>query len=247
MLFTSSTSSLINTSLITSSVLFKIMLVLLSGSAGGILTGFLIKKLDNLVKLCNSAVANILVAIISIVFLGLTFNMYFILGALLIFVSSVAYGYFMIDSSKPKYPASFPNSSIGKLLTKKNILMSMLTLCSVFIVGAVFLSKVPRRNPLSIRCQNGTAHDEAYEAAKSLDKICKDFKLEDAAPNVFHGVVIGGTFKYHHYVSLKSVFKNIKPTAIFIHGGPFDLKNECKFIKKIVFYLNFFSISKGAS
>jgi hypothetical protein len=43
-------------------------------------------------------------------------------------------------------------------------------------------------------------------------------------PNVLHSVVIGGSFKFHHYMSLKSIHDRIKPEKIYIHGYnfPFD-------------------------
>lgn len=91
---------LCNLALFTAPVVSKIILIVVSGTSGGILTGLLLKKIDNIAKLINGAVSNILVAVISILFLGLAYNRYFILGALLIILSSFAYGYFKMDKEE---------------------------------------------------------------------------------------------------------------------------------------------------
>lgn len=40
-------------------------------------------------------------------------------------------------------------------------------------------------------------------------------------PKILHSVVIGGSFSFHHYMSLKSIHDRVKPERIFLHGYDF--------------------------
>jgi hypothetical protein len=43
-------------------------------------------------------------------------------------------------------------------------------------------------------------------------------------PKVVHLVMLGGSFKFHHYISVRSIYQVIQPDALFIHGYAFPIE-----------------------
>lgn len=76
-------------------------------------------------------------------------------------------------------------------------------------------------------------HDVANKTSmQTSESVVEDIKLECTGmskyimrkckiPKVLHSVVTGGSFKFHHYMSLKSISERIRPDMIFLHGYDF--------------------------
>ena len=73
-----------------------------------------------------------------------------------------------------------------------------------------------------------TKFQTAQSVLEDIESECKGMSKtrirKCKIPKVLHSVVIGGSFKLHHYMSLKSIHDRIKPEKMYIHGYdfPFD-------------------------
>ncbi|KAJ3073132.1 hypothetical protein HDU98_002168 [Podochytrium sp. JEL0797] len=78
--------------------------------------------------------------------------------------------------------------------------------------------------------QNSALPDSSFEAWDRIDKSCAAVTSDVLAgcpiPNVYHGVFGDNMeFKFHHYVSLKSMHDIVQPFAMYIHGFDFPMKS----------------------
>ncbi|KAJ3282979.1 hypothetical protein HDU79_009513 [Rhizoclosmatium sp. JEL0117] len=78
---------------------------------------------------------------------------------------------------------------------------------------------------------NSPLPDSSFEAWERIDNTCAAVTPEHLKgcpiPNAYHGVFGDGMeFKFHHYVSLKSVHDIMQPFGMYIHGFDFPMKNE---------------------
>ncbi|KAJ3003748.1 UNVERIFIED_CONTAM: hypothetical protein HDU68_005527, partial [Siphonaria sp. JEL0065] len=77
---------------------------------------------------------------------------------------------------------------------------------------------------------NSTLPDSASDAWTYIQQTCAATTLLHLKtcpiPNAYHGVFGNNmTFKFHHYVSLKSVHDIVQPFAMYIHGFEFPLND----------------------
>jgi hypothetical protein len=76
--------------------------------------------------------------------------------------------------------------------------------------------------------ENMTRLQTSSSVVLDIERECKDMpkfqRNKCGIPKIVHLVTIGGSFKFHHYLSLKSMHDRIKPIQIFVHGYdfPFD-------------------------
>ena len=71
--------------------------------------------------------------------------------------------------------------------------------------------------------------EDSYTVVRNIHNECENATEvvlgKCMVPKVIHTVIFGNHFKFHHYVSIKSIHLKIKPDYMFVHGNDFPVNN----------------------
>ena len=85
-----------------------------------------------------------------------------------------------------------------------------------------FVDPLPLENRTIAQTNSSAIDDIVSECISMSEEQLKKCKI----PKIIHSVAIGGNFNFHHYLSLKSIHKHIRPDAIYMHGYDFPFHSS---------------------
>ncbi|KAJ3109715.1 hypothetical protein HDU96_007160 [Phlyctochytrium bullatum] len=216
---------------------------IVAGAFSGIAATAIIYRLNSVV----TALTQGMVSVLAPLALFLAFGVFrsspdvFVLGAALLLVATYAYA-----SARRPNPAGYAPLDTGldarttphkpTTLTWKSTALLLVAVFGVQQALLVFHASSATPRP-AFRCSVDPL--EYYERLKAEDGLSVVRDIEDecalatprelakcTVPKVLHLVVIGGYFKMHHYLAIRSMNDKIRPEKFYIHGSDFPLGQE---------------------